>query len=95
MMSGIGDFDTPETEELQFQNLTYDLTVFDDMYLAPRELTSKPGTANYSSTNFEVLGVLLAALNDVDTWEDYDQTEVIPDTADYKNEIIFPKTWTL
>ena len=60
--SGIGDFDLPSTSALQYEHPHDTITPFDDVHLAPRELTTKPGkTGNYSSTNFDILGFLLAA----------------------------------
>jgi len=94
MTSGIGDFDTPETEQYQFSNKSHDITPYEDIWLAPHELTCTDKCGNYSSTNFDVAGLLLAAINDVDEWYDYNQYEVFPDDATYVDEIFYPKLGT-
>jgi len=90
MQSGIGDFDTPTTDEYQWKNRSYDIPPVEDLYLAPLELTCD-FCGNYSSTNFVILGILLATLDGKDAWEDYDQHAVFPEDAPYRDELIFAK----
>lgn len=90
MNSSIGDFDTQETANLQFNDVTRDLSPFDDIYLAPKELTCE-FCANYSSTNFVVAGLVLAAAMGVDSWQDLNQKHVLPKDAYYYDKFIFPQ----
>jgi len=80
MNAGIQDYNEEKLTSDQTENPLWDITPIDMLFYANRTLLDKPGqTADYSSTDYEILGLLLARYtNDVD-WNEYDQKDL------YKN----------
>jgi CubicO group peptidase (beta-lactamase class C family) len=100
MMSGIPDFDTAKGEgPLSSDKLRADMYKNPDHFFGPLEILSLPwvyvgslqpvGGHSYSSTNFMLLGLILAELAGYPSWENYTQlngmpasfTSAVPDLA--------------
>jgi D-alanyl-D-alanine carboxypeptidase len=93
MRSGIPDFDTakpyppPPTDPLRaeiYNTSSQDYTPPELMsvpWVALGKLLFPPGTKefSYSSTNFMLLGLILANQSGADSWDTYDQTTFLPD----------------
>lgn len=80
MQSGIPDFDNLESRGYQFDNPTLDLGPVKELsFIATQKLTCDPGTCGeYSSSNFELLGLLLAQQAGAQSWDDYNQAGGLP-----------------
>jgi len=102
MRSGIPDYDTakpsgvPPTDAFRglcYKNATEDYSPQDMLgvsWVAKGHLDFQPGTKYaYSSTNFVLLGLLLAELYGA-TWQTYDQGAIIPATS--KSNTVFGVT---
>lgn len=105
---GIPDFDTatPDREGLNTDPLRAELYKNPDHSDTPTELMSVPWVAHhwrdckkrhgfqfcYSSTNFMLLGLVLAQHAKLHDWKDLDQTKILP--AYLKDEIVFAKQGT-
>eukprot|EP00755_Sulcionema_specki_P017297 Sspe_Gene.11107::Locus_3744_Transcript_1_1_Confidence_1.000_Length_1612::g.11107::m.11107/K01286/E3.4.16.4; D-alanyl-D-alanine carboxypeptidase len=97
MHSGIPDYDTAWLEKYQLDHPTKTISPFDIIHACRKDFVGVPGVpvghtaaaAGYSSTNYVLLGLLLAARADVDRWEDYDQGVVLPDRARRYNRTFF------
>jgi D-alanyl-D-alanine carboxypeptidase len=109
MQSGIPDYDTAKPEGSHptdsFRATCYKDSKRDyapqDMlglpWVATKQLDFEPGTkVSYSSTNFVLLGLLLAQLDNA-TWSTYNQAAIVPPSA--RDDTVFaltgpPSQWT-
>lgn len=92
MQSGIPDFDTAKgVGKLSTDSLRADVYARRNHEFIPTELLNvpwvhtgklnfSPGSQNasYSSTNFMLLGLILAAVHNASTWDAYDQSNWVP-----------------
>jgi len=81
MSSGIPDFDNHASRQYQFDHPHEDLGPVTEMnFLFPSaNFSCKPGTcAQYSSSNYELLGLLLAQQAGKHSWDEYTQAEDLP-----------------
>jgi CubicO group peptidase (beta-lactamase class C family) len=107
MKTGVPDFDTATPSRNHGENtdpLRAQLYKVPDHLDRPAELMSEPWVAHqwkdcssrsplcYSSTNFILLGMVLAQHADAADWKDYDQSTVLPEYL--KDEITFAKDGT-
>lgn len=106
MQAGVPDFDTAVPSVGQFTDpLRAALYKTPDHLDTPSELMSVPWVAKhwvncthgmmkfcYSSTNFMLLGFVLAQYAKLADWKDLDQTEILPNYL--KDEIVFAKDGT-
>jgi CubicO group peptidase (beta-lactamase class C family) len=73
------DYDTASLRNFSYQHPDYDFTPLDAIWFTNKTFEFVPGThASYSSTNYEILGLLLAAHTNGSSWRAYDQHSVIP-----------------
>merc|ERR1712166_656008 len=95
MQSGIPDFDTANPSKSPFGKDTdifratayanpdkdyLEPTLMSEPWVALKKLTSTPGTGfHYSSTNFGILGLILAHHYGVEDYRDFNQSVFIPD----------------
>ncbi|KAJ9459089.1 hypothetical protein DIPPA_18673 [Diplonema papillatum] len=79
MTSGIMDFDTYQLREFQEQvDPHYDITPFDILHKVNKTFLFYPNAnASYSSTNYELLGLLLACKANASNWDTYDQAAIL------------------
>ncbi|KAJ9444135.1 beta-lactamase [Diplonema papillatum] len=80
MTSGVGDFDTYQLRIVQeLFEPNYDITPYDILHMANKTFVCEPGSCcDYSSTNYEFLGFLLAAFANSSDWDTFDQRAVLP-----------------
>jgi len=81
MQSGIPDFDNVPSRQYQFDNPHEDLGPVQELGFleAGRDFDCDPGTCGvYSSSNYEVLGLILAQNAGVDSWDEYTQAHDLP-----------------
>jgi CubicO group peptidase (beta-lactamase class C family) len=81
MTAGIPDFDNDASRQYQFDHPNEDLGPVKEMsFILPLgQFSCKPGAcADYSSSNYELLGVLLAQQAGKDSWDEYTQAEDLP-----------------
>lgn len=81
MSSGIPDFDNLASRQYQFDHPDEDLGPVTEMNFIPpnASFTCKPGTCvQYSSSNYELLGLLLAQQAGKSFWDEYIQAEGLP-----------------
>ncbi|KAJ9462128.1 Penicillin-binding protein 4* [Diplonema papillatum] len=80
MTSGIVDFDSYDLRV--YQELVapqYDITPYDIIHVVNKTFEFSPGAgAAYSSTNYVLLGFVLAAKANATDWDTYDQAAVLP-----------------
>jgi CubicO group peptidase (beta-lactamase class C family) len=93
MQSGIYDFDDDYTRAFCNFHPKIDVTPFDDIHFASQRGNKTslyfPGTdQDYSSTNFELLGLILAHYANASNWDTYNQRGVFPAAIQSQ----FPKT---
>ena len=79
-------------EQVTFFDGTHDVSPFELLHRMNKSWTCVPGTCGvYASTGFELLGLVLAEAAGVHTWEEYDQTSVIPpNLRDGYPDLTFP-----
>jgi CubicO group peptidase (beta-lactamase class C family) len=107
MNSGIHDYDNSLTEAYQFAIPERTISPIDALYLGNRTFYCMPGDskcAGYSSTNFEVLGLLLLQQANVDSIQEYDQLSFLKTSSrkidrDFATELqsdgmVFPTSGT-
>jgi D-alanyl-D-alanine carboxypeptidase len=89
MRSGIPDFDDKASREFQLQHPEVDMGPVQEISFCPSPSHSnscEPGAcAQYSSTNYEILGVILAQHANASSWDMYNQSLSIP--ADLLQEL--------
>jgi len=92
MTSGILDYDNGNLRSFQNAHPMYDITPWDILNMAPKKFACPPGTCGaYSSTNFVLLGLLLAHHANASDWDTYDQRQVfLPQRAAQYNRTFFP-----
>jgi CubicO group peptidase (beta-lactamase class C family) len=96
MHSGIADYDNGGLRGFQNANPLVDIAPLDILNMCPKNLTCFPGTCgSYSSTNYVILGLVLAELHNALDWDEYDQRSIFQNQANGKkatstNEMIFP-----
>jgi len=76
MQSGIPDFDNDASRQYQFKHPHEDLGPVEEMsFLFPSKgFVCQPGTCGkYSSSNYELLGLILAQQAGKESWDEYDQ----------------------
>ena len=82
MRSGISDYDDQALNKfsLDANNWNEDITPYDYIHRwAIKKFLFAPGTGGaYTSIGYELLGFLLAAVNNVTTWQSYDQKSIFP-----------------
>jgi len=80
MTSGLKDYN--DTVKLwTWAHPNEDYSPLDYIYDVPKSFECDPGTCtSYCSIGFELLGFVLAYHAGVDTWEEYDQMSVIPES---------------
>jgi D-alanyl-D-alanine carboxypeptidase len=81
MQSGIPDFDNDASRQYQFEYPHKDLGPVEEMsFLFPlKSFWFEPGTsARYSSSNYELLGLILAQQSGKGSWDEYTQAEGLP-----------------
>lgn len=94
MQSGVPDFDTAKGEgKLSTDSLRADVYKRPHHEFIPAELLNVPwvhtgalefspgGKTHYSSTNFVLLGLILAQYHNASTWDAYDQSVFVPDSV--------------
>jgi CubicO group peptidase (beta-lactamase class C family) len=82
MRSGIPDFDTDDSRRYQLNHPHEDLGPVEELsFLTPgKSFNCEPGTCGeYSSTNYELLGLILAQDAGVDSWDAYSQVSGLPE----------------
>jgi len=92
MYSGLPDYDNGDLRGYQNQYPNRDIGPLAILNMCPKTFTCDPGTCGeYSSTNFVILGLLLAKYANTTSWDAYHQNEVFPPLAatHFKNTI-FP-----
>jgi len=83
MRSGVPDYDTSYSREWQLEHpsVDQDPLMILDKFVTPG-FSCAPGTCGeYSTTNFVLLGLLLAGIHGVQHWEDLDQLAILPPAA--------------
>ena len=83
MRSGVPDYDNPASRSWQLQHPHTDMdpALILNKFVKPG-FTCPPGTCGeYSTTNYVLLGLVLAALNNATRWEDLDQIAILPPAA--------------
>jgi len=82
MQSGIPDFDTnPDSRSYQYAHPKEDLGPVEEVNFLPAHprFDCSPGTCgHYSSTNYELLGLILAQQAGVSSWDEYKQASGLP-----------------
>lgn len=81
MQSGIPDFDNDVSRQYQFDHPRKDLGPIEEMsFIFPvKSFSCDPGAcAEYSSSNYELLGLLLAQQAGKASWDEYTQAEDLP-----------------
>jgi len=81
MQSGIPDFDTLPSRKYQLNHPTEDLGPVRELAFLPpkKDFSCDPGTCGeYSSTNYELLGLLLAQQSGAGSWDTYSQASGLP-----------------
>jgi D-alanyl-D-alanine carboxypeptidase len=80
MQSGIPDFDNDASRQYQFDHPVEDLGPVKEMsFVFGKNFSCTPGTCGqYSSSNYELLGLLLAQQAGKQSWDDYSQAEGLP-----------------
>ncbi len=76
MHAGLHDYDSQKLENYQFSHPRHAIGPIEALYLSNRTFYCFPGAsscAGYSSTNFEILGLLLLQQASLRDFEDYDQ----------------------
>merc|ERR1712232_320244 len=76
MRSGIPDFDNMQSRSYQFDHPDTDLGPVDEIGFlsSPVDFDCTPGTCGeYSSTNYELLGLILAQQAGATSWDQYTQ----------------------
>eukprot|EP01060_Flectonema_neradi_P013554 TRINITY_DN20318_c0_g1_i1.p1 TRINITY_DN20318_c0_g1~~TRINITY_DN20318_c0_g1_i1.p1 ORF type:complete len:414 (+),score=59.86 TRINITY_DN20318_c0_g1_i1:74-1243(+) len=84
MTSGIPDYDTDALRKYQTDNPSVTITPWDVVHMANKSSSCPPGNvtcASYSSTNYVLVGFVLAAHHNV-SWADLDQRSVLPTHSD-------------
>jgi len=82
MRSGIPDFDNLASRRYQFENPLKDLGPVEELsFLTPgQSFNCEPGSCGeYSSTNYELLGLILAQNAGVSSWDEYEQVRDLPE----------------
>jgi len=80
MRSGIADFDNDASRDYQLQNAQKDIGPLAYLPFIPEpRFVCAPGSCGfYSSSNYEVLGMLLARYANASAWDAYDQRSAFP-----------------
>lgn len=80
MQSGIPDFDTPLAAVYQYDHPSEDLDPIKECsFVFNNNFSCKPGTCwEYTSTNYELLGLILAQQAGAKSWDAYTQAQDLP-----------------
>jgi len=84
MRSGVADFDNLHSRAYQFKYPAEDLGPFKELSFLPpgKTFVCEPGSCGeYSSSNYELLGLILAQQAGVESWADYTQSMNLPDAV--------------
>jgi len=77
MQSGIPDYDDGGLRGYQNDNPGVDIVPLDVLDICPKNFSCAPGSCgSYSSTNYVILGLVLAELSNATDWEAYDQRSI-------------------
>eukprot|EP00928_Gymnodinium_smaydae_P072992 TRINITY_DN56265_c0_g1_i1.p1 TRINITY_DN56265_c0_g1~~TRINITY_DN56265_c0_g1_i1.p1 ORF type:complete len:417 (+),score=74.28 TRINITY_DN56265_c0_g1_i1:93-1343(+) len=82
MQSGIADFDNKQSRNYQFNHPLQDLGPVENIDFLPAEkpFECTPGECGfYSSTNYELLGLILAQQAGASSWDEYNQKQGLPE----------------
>jgi CubicO group peptidase (beta-lactamase class C family) len=88
MQSGVPDFDNDVSRHYQFDHPEQDLGPVEEMsFLWPmKKFAFRPGTGtSYSSSNYELLGLILAQQANKTSWEEYTQAQDLPVLPEMKS----------
>merc|ERR1719433_1797811 len=93
MRSGIPDYNDENLRNWTFSNPTQDRSPYDLLYeAADKGLLCDPGTCGfYSTTGFNLMGLVIAAALGKRSWLDIDQSTFLPTDAPYAKKMLFPK----
>merc|ERR1711908_2933 len=79
MHSGLADYDTYSLRVFQSTHPHHDISPIEVLHMAPKKFLCVPGACGaYSSTNYVLLGFVLAYHANASSWNGYDQRAILP-----------------
>jgi CubicO group peptidase (beta-lactamase class C family) len=79
MRAGFHEYNDTWYHQVTLDEPNHDVSPFEILHRMEKKFASPPGTHwTYASTGYELLGLALAHVYGLSTWEEYDQMGVIP-----------------